>query len=87
MPKVIWERAASGRAVQAVCSVALRRSIAYIDEYCGTETQLVAAMLECIECLIDDITLIGGRFSSFALLMMMSTVCLFNVCFDICFAV
>ena len=58
-------------------------------EYCGTKSELVEAVLECIECLTDDGTFMGGRliyfiFSGFALLMMMTTVCLFNVCFDIC---
>ena len=54
--------------------------------YCGTESELVESVLECIECLTDDGTFMDGRFSGFALLMMMSIVCLFNVCFDICFA-
>ena len=58
----------------------------YICVLCGTESELVEAVLECIECLADDCTLMGGRFSGFALLMMMSIVYLFNVCFDICFA-
>ena len=52
---------------------------------CVTESELVGAVLECIECLTDDNTSMGGRFSGFALLMMTSTVCLFNVCFDIWF--
>ena len=52
---------------------------------CGTESELIEAVLECIECLTDDGTSMGGRFSVFALLIMITTVCLFNVCCDILF--
>ena len=39
--------------------------------YCGTESELVEAVLECIECLTDDSTSMGGRCSGFAVALLM----------------